>query len=112
MGNSRERGRARCWRGGNRANGMRRVLKWTGAMVALVVIAFAVLQVLPPRGVVPGQNPWRPRPGQRPLVIAHGGGQGLQPPNTLAAFEHSVKLGCDVLEMDVHLTKDGALVTL
>ena len=76
---------------------MKRVLKWVAVTVAVLAVASGLLQVIPPRGVVPGQNPWRPKPGQRPLVIAHGGGQGLQPPNTLAAFEHSAKLGCDVL---------------
>jgi glycerophosphoryl diester phosphodiesterase len=46
------------------------------------------------------------------LVIAHQGGDGLRPSNTLAAFEHAVALGVDVLEMDVHLTRDGALVVM
>jgi glycerophosphoryl diester phosphodiesterase len=91
---------------------MRHALKWAAVTFVFLAIAFALLQVIPPRGVVPGQNPWRPRPGQRPMVIAHGGGQGLQPPNTLVAFEHAVKLGCDALEMDARLTKDGVLVTL
>jgi glycerophosphoryl diester phosphodiesterase len=91
---------------------MKRVLKWVAATLVVLAVAFGLLQVIPARGVVPGQNPWRPKAGQRPLVIAHGGGQGLEPPNTLAAFAHSVKLGCDVLEIDIHLTKDGALVTL
>lgn len=79
-------------------------------MVALA--AFVALQILPPRGRVQGENPWRPQPGGPPLLIAHGGGQGLRPPNTMEAFENSVSLGCDVLEMDLRLTRDGALVTL
>src|SRR5690349_9342520 len=91
---------------------LKRAAKWLALLLGLALAALIVLQLLPPRGVVPGQNPWRPKPGQRPLVIAHGGGQGLRPPNTLEAFEHSVALGCDVLEMDLHLTKDGVLVTL
>ncbi len=44
------------------------------------------------------------------LVMAHRGGQGLWPPNTLFAFEHAVALGVDVLEMDIHSTADGVLV--
>ncbi len=48
----------------------------------------------------------------RPLVIAHRGGAGLWPENTLYAFEHAVKLGVDVLEMDVQSTKDGELVVI
>jgi glycerophosphoryl diester phosphodiesterase len=44
-------------------------------------------------------------------VIAHAGGLGLNPENTLEAFAASVGLGCDMLEMDVRLTRDGVLVT-
>jgi glycerophosphoryl diester phosphodiesterase len=48
----------------------------------------------------------------RPMVIAHQGGDGLRPSNTLLAFQHAVDLGVDVLEMDVHQTRDGALVVI
>jgi glycerophosphoryl diester phosphodiesterase len=44
------------------------------------------------------------------LVMAHRGGQGLWPPNTLFAFERAVALGVDVLEMDIHSTAEGVLV--
>jgi glycerophosphoryl diester phosphodiesterase len=43
----------------------------------------------------------------RRLVIAHRGGSGLRPENTLAAFEHGVAIGADALELDVHLSADG-----
>ncbi len=46
------------------------------------------------------------------LLIAHRGGAGLWPENTIYAFEHAVALGVDVLEMDVHSTKDGELVVI
>lgn len=45
-----------------------------------------------------------------PLVIAHQGGDGLWPGNTLYAFEQAAALGVDVLEMDLHITLDGVLV--
>ncbi len=44
------------------------------------------------------------------LVIAHKGGEGLWPGNTMYAFEHVVALGVDVIETDLHQTKDGVLV--
>lgn len=47
-----------------------------------------------------------------PLVMAHRGGRGLWPENTFYAFEHAVDLGVDVLEMDIHSTADGVLVTM
>jgi glycerophosphoryl diester phosphodiesterase len=48
----------------------------------------------------------------RPMVIAHQGGEGLRPSNTLLAFDNAVALGVDVLEMDVHSTRDGVLVLI
>jgi glycerophosphoryl diester phosphodiesterase len=49
---------------------------------------------------------------ERPLVIAHQGGELLAPSNTLSAFLQAVELGVDVLEFDIHITKDGHLVTI
>jgi glycerophosphoryl diester phosphodiesterase len=46
----------------------------------------------------------------RPLVIAHRGGAGLAPENTMQAFERARSLGVDVIELDVRSTADGALV--
>lgn len=47
-----------------------------------------------------------------PLVIAHRGGSGLFPENTLYAFERAVEMGVDVIELDVHATSDGQLVVI
>jgi glycerophosphoryl diester phosphodiesterase len=49
---------------------------------------------------------------RRPLVIAHRGGAGLWPENTLYAFERAVAAGVDVIETDAHLTSDGAVVLI
>jgi glycerophosphoryl diester phosphodiesterase len=42
--------------------------------------------------------------------IAHRGGGGLRPENTLAAFAHAIALGCDGAELDVQLSADGIAV--
>ena len=47
-----------------------------------------------------------------PMVIAHQGGDGLRPGNTMLAFGHADQLGVDALEMDVHATSDGVLVLM
>jgi glycerophosphoryl diester phosphodiesterase len=44
------------------------------------------------------------------LNIAHRGGAGLFPENTLAAFRNAVALGCDGAELDVQLSRDGEAV--
>jgi len=48
----------------------------------------------------------------RPLVIAHQGGDGIWPGDTMYAFEKSVELGADVLEMDAHITRDSQIVLM
>lgn len=47
-----------------------------------------------------------------PLVIAHQGGDGVWPGETMFAYQNAVKLGVDVLEMDIHITEDGVLVLM
>lgn len=56
-------------------------------------------------------NPFLVPASRPPLVIAHRGGAGLKPENTMSAFIHAVNLGVDMLEVDVRLTADGHLVT-
>lgn len=48
----------------------------------------------------------------RVLKVAHRGGAGLAPENTLAAFEMGLAHGADMLELDVHLSKDGRLMVI
>lgn len=50
------------------------------------------------------------RTGAVPRVIAHRGGSQLRPENTILAFEHAYSLGVRTMELDVHLTADGAVV--
>jgi glycerophosphoryl diester phosphodiesterase len=46
------------------------------------------------------------------LVIAHAGGEGLGPANTLAAMRASFVAGADANDADVHITADGVLVAI
>ena len=45
-----------------------------------------------------------------PRVVAHRGDSANYPENTLPAFLSGVKMGLDVIETDVHLTRDGEIV--
>jgi glycerophosphoryl diester phosphodiesterase len=47
---------------------------------------------------------------RRPLVIAHRGFSGKYPENTLTAIRAALALGVDMVEIDVHETRDGELV--
>ncbi|HZY30946.1 MAG TPA: glycerophosphodiester phosphodiesterase family protein [Candidatus Methylomirabilis sp.] len=46
------------------------------------------------------------------LNVAHRGASALAPENTMAAFEKAVELGADVIELDLHLSRDGELVAI
>lgn len=50
--------------------------------------------------------------GARPLVIAHRGASGLRPENTRSAFALAVEHGADMIEIDLHRTRDGAIVVM
>lgn len=44
------------------------------------------------------------------LVIAHRGASGHAPEHTFAAYDLALQLGCDFLEQDLQMTRDGVLV--
>jgi glycerophosphoryl diester phosphodiesterase len=46
----------------------------------------------------------------RPRLFAHRGGAALAPENTLEAFDEAARLGIEAFELDVRLTRDGAVV--
>lgn len=58
------------------------------------------------------QHPFYVNLPRRTLLMAHRGGGGLWPQNTLYAFEQAVSLGADILETDIHLSKDGVLIVM
>jgi glycerophosphoryl diester phosphodiesterase len=50
------------------------------------------------------------RSQRRPLVIAHRGASGTLPENTLPAYELAVAQNADMIEIDLHRSRDGAIV--
>lgn len=45
-----------------------------------------------------------------PLIVGHRGSRGLEPENTVKAFQKALELGARGLEMDLFITKDGQVV--
>jgi len=87
---------------------MRLLLKVGAVLLASLVTAHLVLAALVKP--VPQHPFWAAT--TEPRVIAHRGGRGLWPENTLHAFRKAADLGVDVLEMDIRQTADGVLVVL
>lgn len=52
-------------------------------------------------------SPFRATP---PLVIAHAGGEGLAPGNTILAMQRSMDEGADLLDADLWMSSDGVIV--
>jgi glycerophosphoryl diester phosphodiesterase len=48
--------------------------------------------------------------GPRPRNIGHRGAAGHAPENTLVSFRMALEMGADILELDVHGTRDGSVV--
>lgn len=85
---------------------MRRVLTVLGGGFLLLPVIYAALAILSqPRAEHPFFSS-----APEVLVIAHQGGDGLWPSNTMFAMEQAAAMGVDVLEMDIHSSADGVLV--
>ena len=83
--------------------------RWTRSLLGVVLAAIIVLRIFA-KPAPDSAYYSNPRPEVR--VIAHQGGDGVWPGDTLYAYEKAVALGADVLEMDAHLTKDGEIVLM
>ena len=46
------------------------------------------------------------------IIAGHRGYKSAYPENTLLAFQEALKLGVDMLEFDLRMTKDGAVVVI
>ncbi len=86
-----------------------RVFRIVLAIVVVVAAAYLLLAGLSQR------RPPAPYLSHLPrgvTVLAHQGGDGLWPGDTLFAFRHAAALGADVLELDIHETADGRIVVI
>jgi glycerophosphoryl diester phosphodiesterase len=79
-----------------------------GILAGIIVLVTVLTLIIPDAPAMPYYT--NPRP--RTLVIAHQGGDGVWPGDTMYAFKQAVAIGADVLEMDAHITQDGVIVLM
>lgn len=85
-------------------------------LVAICTVATACTSAPQPAPIVPNAAAGTPAASaalnRSVLVLAHRGGAGLAPENTLASFRNGLSLNADFVEMDANLTKDGVVVII
>lgn len=84
-----------------------KLIRIVGTVLAVLVALYAVAALL----AKPAEaRPFFTQYIKRPMVIAHQGGDGIRPSETMLAYENAAALGVDVLEMDIHMTRDGIII--
>jgi|GEM_PF-6043541 len=79
-----------------------RFLKITAICLAVLVLFFTVIHLIPPKKNVE-ENPFLVKDGARPMVAAHRGGGACNPENTLLAFREAVNTyRVDIPESDLY----------
>ena len=80
-------------------------------IILIIIIAWVIAIVVPSPQSYIGNNPLMVEKNNKPLLIAHGGGNGEFPDNTLEAFYNAYSVDKNVMmETDVSLTKDGVII--
>src|SRR5215210_8563139 len=78
------------------------------ARVLLVSLTLALLAAS--AGSAQAANRWIE--ARAPLNIAHQGGEDEFPSNTMYAFRKALKVGADMLELDIGVTQDGKVIVM
>ncbi len=87
-----------------------KALKTIGIIVLCIALIICIINIIPPAKNL-NDNPFLVDDGDYPMVAAHRGGAQNSPENTMLAFRTCVnETKVDIVETDVHLTKDGYLV--
>lgn len=59
-----------------------------------------------------GKNMEHNKNDNHPIIIAHRGGAKLAPENTLVSFKNAIAIGVDMIEIDVHFSKDSEIIVI
>jgi glycerophosphoryl diester phosphodiesterase len=91
-------------------SGQRRV---AGAIALIICLCGGFIMACahtPVKETLSASEAWK---GKYPIMVtAHRGFSGEYPENTLAAFRAAIAAGADMVELDVHLTRDNEVVVI
>jgi glycerophosphoryl diester phosphodiesterase len=73
-------------------------------LILLGLLGSSAFIIVSRAGPAPNHPYFKP---QKFRVIAHRGGAGLWPENTLLAFRNAHEMGVDIIEMDARITREG-----
>ena len=79
-------------------------------MLVLLVFCIFVLLFVPFNFHLMSSTPTHHK--DQPLIIAHRGASGYAPENTLSAIDFAMKSDAQMIEIDVHLSKDGHVIVI
>ena len=91
------------------------IKSWTtlAALTVLVAGCAGPATTPPPASTtVPAKSSTSTSGVRKVTLVGHRGAAGLAAENTMAAFRAGIAAGAQAIELDVHLTKDGALVVM
>ena len=87
-----------------------RAVQLIAIILLCISLFFVILNAIPPKRNV-AENPFIVDSGELPMIAAHRGGAINNPENTMLAFREAVKTyNVDIIESDLYLTEDDALV--
>ena len=89
---------------------MRQPRSGSSAWAAVVAALVGLVALVPAAAQTPPTNRWLSE--LRIANMAHGGGLREAPQGTMFAYATAVERGADVLEMDLHITRDGHVVAI
>ena len=81
--------------------------KWATGAVVIAIVGYTTFTIIPNMFIKKGFDAAEAKKMQ---IIAHRGGAGIGLENTLSCIEKGIAAGADMIEVDIHLTKDGHLL--
>lgn len=88
------------------------MLKRLSFKVVILLLYFSPLAIFAQNHVAETRQKLYDKKGKEVLVVSHRGDWRYAPENSIQAIENAIKLGVDVVELDIQKTRDGQLILM